>query len=363
VGRASDLQALGIPIVHDLPEVGYQLSDHPDFILGYHIPDPNGLLGLSPAGLFGMWKQWGRYKAERRGMFTSNFAEINGFMRLTPQSPRPEVQYEFVVGLAVDHARKLEPRHGLSCHILSLRPRSRGSVKLKSNRWDDAPLIDPNFLDHPEDVREMVEGAKRVDRIIKTSSQLGPRIKSDLFTANCKTDADWEAIATRLETIDGPLGGLRRSLDRGREKGMTAAKRQVRAVVEQARAHASASSGLRAAVASYRSRNAYARPSEKRRRRSTRSPGGSRATTSRTRPTVIRTAESATSARRTASSASRASTRSRRTRGASARSNRSSRACARSSSASRPARRSPSSCAPSRTLRISASTIWIVSSS
>lgn len=76
------------------------------------------------------------------------------------------------------------------------------------------------------------------------------RLVFDLMPSS--TDADWETIATRLETIDAPLGGLRRSLDRGREKGMTAAKRQVRAVVEQARAHASASSGLRAAVASYR---------------------------------------------------------------------------------------------------------------
>lgn len=214
VGCASDLQPLGITMVHDLPEVGYQLSDHPDFILGYHIPDADGLLGLSPKGLFGMWKQWGRYKAERRGMFTSNFAEINGFMRLTPQSPRPEVQYEFVVGLAIDHARKLEPRHGLSCHILSLRPKSRGSVKLQSARWNDAPLIDPNFLDHPEDVREMVEGAKRIDRIVKASQQLGSRIQQDLFTADCRTDADWEAvIRARADTNYHPVGSCRMGTD------------------------------------------------------------------------------------------------------------------------------------------------------
>ena len=61
-------------------------------------------------------------------MFASNFAEVNGFLRLSPDSPRPEVQYEFVVGLAIDHARKIEPRHGLSCHILDLRPSSRGAV-------------------------------------------------------------------------------------------------------------------------------------------------------------------------------------------------------------------------------------------
>lgn len=238
VGRASDLQPLGIPMVHDLPEVGYQLSDHPDFILGYHIPDAESLLGLSPSGLWNMWKQWGRYQSERRGMFTSNFAEVNGFMRMTPQSPRPEMQYEFVVGLAVDHARKLEPRHGMSCHILCLRPKSRGSVKLQSNRWNDAPLIDPNFLDHPDDVRELVRGAKRIDRLVKQSKQLGPRIKQDLFTADCHTDADWEAvIRQRADTNYHPAGTCRMGMD-------------VRAVVDARSLKVNGVDGLRVSDAS-----------------------------------------------------------------------------------------------------------------
>ena len=60
----------------------------------------------------------------------------------------------------------------------------------------------------------MVEGAKRVDRIIKASSQLGPRIKSDLFTANCKTDADWEAvIRARADTNYHPVGTCRMGTD------------------------------------------------------------------------------------------------------------------------------------------------------
>ena len=147
-------------------------------------------------------------------MFASNFAEVNGFMRLTPESARPEVQYEFVVGLAIDHARKIEPRHGLSCHILCLRPKSRGTLKLKSKDWREAPLIDPNFLDHPDDVHELVEGAKRIDRMVKASTQLGSRIKKDLFTANCRTDADWEAvIRARTDTNYHPVGTCRMGTD------------------------------------------------------------------------------------------------------------------------------------------------------
>lgn len=214
VGRAEDLRQHGITVVHNLPKVGYDLHDHFDFILGYHIDDRQNLMGISGAGLMSLWKNWGRYKRERRGMFTSNFAEVNGFLKLSPDSPRPEVQYEFVVGLAIDHARTLERRHGLSCHILDLRPQSRGSLKLKSADHRDAPLIDPAFLEHPDDVRRMVAGTKRLHQIIINSREVGPRIKKDLFTSHCKTDKDWEeVIRARGDTNYHPVGSCRMGTD------------------------------------------------------------------------------------------------------------------------------------------------------
>lgn len=214
VGRAADLAQHGISVVHDLPMVGYDLHDHADFILGYHIEDRQNLLGISPGGIASLWRNWGRYRRERRGMFTSNFAEVNGFMRLSPDSPRPEIQYEFVIGLAIDHARKLERRHGLSCHILDLRPSSRGTIKLKSANHKDMPLIDPNFLGTDDDVQRMVEGTKRVHNIIVNSRQIGPRIVEQLFTAHCRTDADWEdVIRSRTDTNYHPVGSCRMGTD------------------------------------------------------------------------------------------------------------------------------------------------------
>ena len=214
VGRAADLKQHGIDVVHDSPMVGYDLQDHMDFILAYHIDDRQNLMGVSPQGAWNLWKNWGRYRHERRGMFASNFAEVNGFLRLSPDSPRPEVQYEFVVGLAIDHARKIEPRHGLSCHILDLRPSSRGAVKLQSRNHKDSMLIDPNFLDTEDDVRRMVEGTKRLHNIITNSRQVGPRIKKDLFTADCRTDKDWEdIIRARADTNYHPVGTTRMGTD------------------------------------------------------------------------------------------------------------------------------------------------------
>lgn len=214
IGRAEDLKQHGIDIVHNSPMVGYDLHDHPDFILAYHIKDRENLLGLSPKGLMTLWKNWRRYQRERRGMFASNFAEVHGFMRLTPDSPRPEIQYEFVVALAINHARTLEPRHGLSCHIVHLRPTSRGTVKLASTNHRDSLLIDPNFLGTDEDVRYMIDGAKRIHNIVTNSREVAPMIEKDLFTADCRTDADWEdVIRSRTDTNYHPVGTCRMGTD------------------------------------------------------------------------------------------------------------------------------------------------------
>ena len=49
-------------------------------------------------------------------MLATNFAELTGFMRLSPDSPKPEIQYEFVIVLALDHGRKIycQARHVVS---------------------------------------------------------------------------------------------------------------------------------------------------------------------------------------------------------------------------------------------------------
>ena len=49
------------------------------------------------------------------------------------------------------------------------------------------------------------------------------------------TAEDWEAILARVETIGEPLAGWQATLEEGRRQGLTAARRQVEAVVEQGR--------------------------------------------------------------------------------------------------------------------------------
>ena len=149
VGDGALLQRLGIPVVAHLPAVGQNLQDHLDVILGHHIPGDPNLVGISPTGARSFWQAMGRWRKERRGMCTTNFAEVTGFMRLAPDSPMPEMQYEFVVVLAMDHGRKMYARHGMSTHVLLLHPKSRGQIAIASPRWQDDPAIDFRYFRTP----------------------------------------------------------------------------------------------------------------------------------------------------------------------------------------------------------------------
>lgn len=43
-----------------------------------------------------------------------------------------------------------------------MRPKSRGRIRLKSRNPFQWPRMEPNYLDHPDDLNTLVEGAKLV---------------------------------------------------------------------------------------------------------------------------------------------------------------------------------------------------------
>jgi choline dehydrogenase-like flavoprotein len=49
VGAGAELQASGIPVIHDLPGVGKNLQDHPDYVFNYRAKSLD-LLGISLGG-------------------------------------------------------------------------------------------------------------------------------------------------------------------------------------------------------------------------------------------------------------------------------------------------------------------------
>lgn len=210
VGDPAWLLPLGITPVHALPAVGKHLQDHADVIMGFHIPGDADLIGISPTAAGVMWQGWWDWKRDGTGRLATNFVEVTGFMSLAADSRKPEIQYEFFNALATNHGRNMYFKHGMSVHVLLLHPESRGTVRLASADPHADPLIQFNYLSDPRDVATMVEGLKRVHAIMTQTPTFAGRIKRDMRTAHCRSDADWAQFArSAAGTNYHPVGSCR----------------------------------------------------------------------------------------------------------------------------------------------------------
>jgi choline dehydrogenase-like flavoprotein len=210
IGPGAQLQRHGIAVSHDLPGVGQHLHDHVDVVQVVDAPHLSDLFGISPVGLWHALKGIFEWRAHRSGVLTTNFAEAGGFIRSDPGVATPDLQLHFVIGKLVDHGRKTTFGHGYSCHVCLLRPKSRGSLTLASGDPMAAPLIDPAFFQHADDMPRMVRGFKLMRSILgqpALAGHLGRELKS---SAEAQSDTQIEAfIRNHADTIYHPVGSCR----------------------------------------------------------------------------------------------------------------------------------------------------------
>jgi choline dehydrogenase-like flavoprotein len=212
IGPADHLRAFGIPVLHDAPEVGRNLTDHVDFTLNKRVRSTQ-LIGFSLRGFAKMVPGFVSYLRSGRGMLTSNVAEAGGFLKSRPTLDRPDLQLHFCTALVDDHNRRMHWGHGYSLHVCVLRPHSRGSVTLASGDARDAPVIDPAFLSDPRDLDLLIEGVHLSRRILGAPSLAlcGGR---ELYTQHGQTDAELRAtIAAHADTIYHPVSTCRMGSD------------------------------------------------------------------------------------------------------------------------------------------------------
>jgi choline dehydrogenase-like flavoprotein len=165
VGDGATLQALGMAVQHHLPGVGANLQDHPASVIQLQTGDPTSY-GVSLRALpRGAWNLL-EYALWRRGPLASNVLEATGFVRTRPEKDRPDLQIVFMPLLRNPSGSPIPVGHGYGIIPIAVRPRSRGSVSLESSDPHAAPLIDPNYLDHPEDLRTLVDGLQIARRIL-----------------------------------------------------------------------------------------------------------------------------------------------------------------------------------------------------
>ena len=237
IGPGELLQRHGIPVVADLPGVGANLQDHLQIRSVYQVRGAQTLnqLASTPWGKARIGLQ---YLLSRSGPMSMAPSQLGAFTRSSPAFEWPNIEYH-VQPLSLDAFG--EPLHrfaAITASVCNLNPSSRGTVHIRSNRFEDAPAIAPNYLSTPED-RQVAADSLRVTRRIMAQpamarfapeeykpgaqyqsdeelARLAGDIASTIFhpvgTTKMGRDDDPMAVLTpRLQVRDG-AGGLIRGL-------------------------------------------------------------------------------------------------------------------------------------------------------
>jgi len=170
IGPAALLQQHGVSVAHDAPGVGANLQDHLQIRSVFKVQgvktlntQANSLVGKAMIGL--------EYLFKRTGPMSMAPSQLGAFTRSDASQPHPNIEYH-VQPLSLDAFG--EPLHtfpAFTASVCNLNPTSRGTVQIRSPRFEDAPAIAPNYLSTEAD-RKVAADSLRVTRRIVTQPAL-----------------------------------------------------------------------------------------------------------------------------------------------------------------------------------------------
>jgi len=212
IGKAADLEQMGIHPVVDLPGVGDNLQDHLEVYIQYASKQP---VSISP-GL--RWRHRPRIGAEwlflRRGLGATNHFEGGGFVRSNDDVAYPNLMFHFLpIAIRYDGSQPAAD-HGYQVHIGPMYSDARGTVKIRSTDPHVHPALRFNYLSTEQDRREWVESI-RVARSILTQPAFDAFNDGEISPGpDVETDEDiLEWVARDAETALHPSCTARMGTD------------------------------------------------------------------------------------------------------------------------------------------------------
>lgn len=180
IGPADHLKEHGIEVVRDLPGVGSNLSDHFGIDI---VAELTGHYSLDKYNKW-HWAAWAgaQYALFRSGPITSNVVEGGAFWFSGEAGDVPDLQFHFLAGAGAEAGVPSVPpgSSGITLNSYTVRPKARGTVRLRSADPSALPVVDPNFLGHPDDLETSVEGV-RISREIFSQPSLRKVIRKVHF--------------------------------------------------------------------------------------------------------------------------------------------------------------------------------------
>ena len=171
IGQAARLHELGIPVLHDAPDVGENLHDHLQARITF---EASRSLGMN-AVLNSKWRtalMGAHYLMTRKGFMATPSATAHAQAKTRPEQTRPEVKIQLHAMSGPDRYT-LDPFPGFQVGFFQLRPKSRGWLHVNSRDAMQDPIIEPNYLTVEEDRQSMLEALRLARKIIEQPAMKG----------------------------------------------------------------------------------------------------------------------------------------------------------------------------------------------
>lgn len=213
IGPGAWLAEHGVSVLHELPGVGENLQDHLQIRAVFKVQKvstlnvlANSLLGKARIGL--------EYAVNRSGPMSMAPSQLGAFARSEPQRAWPNLQYH-VQPLSLDAFG--EPLHGFpafTASVCNLNPTSRGRVRIRSPRFDEAPSIAPNYLSTEEDRLVAAQSLRLTRRIVEQPAMAPYQPQEWKPGTQYQTDDELARLAGDIATtIFHPVGTTKMGRD------------------------------------------------------------------------------------------------------------------------------------------------------
>jgi choline dehydrogenase len=144
---------------------------------------------------------------------------------------RPTIKMYCVPTVYLDgDVKGVEPQDGVTLNACLLRPKSRGTVRLRSANPFDKPVVDNNYLAEPDDLRLEIAGLRYAREILR-AKPLSSRITYEMLPGKDATSDEQLAEHCRrtVKTNWHPVGTCRMGPD-GDAMAVLDAKLKVRGI-------------------------------------------------------------------------------------------------------------------------------------
>jgi choline dehydrogenase len=208
IGPAAVLQSHGIEVMKDAP-VGENLQDHLQIRAVYKVSGAKTLNTLANS-LFGKAIIGAEYMLKRTGPMSMAPSQLGAFTRSNPARSHANLEYH-VQPLSLDaFGGDLHDFPAITVSVCNLNPTSRGTVRISSRNFNDAPLISPNYLATDEDRVVAAESLRQVRKIMAEPAMRVYQPIEFKPGVQYQSDADLTKLAGDIaNTIFHPVGTVK----------------------------------------------------------------------------------------------------------------------------------------------------------